>query len=685
MTFEFTQTEDGFRIHDTIENAWSDVAIGRPADPDVASTERFRAPLDVAVTVEAATIRLSPTANFIARHPDGTFVDQGVFDHPIDLPSDTYELEVAISPFKLYIAIEDTAVTISNDADGAQIVLDHETTVTFGLRSFYQRPAGTVTSSSDPTDLMQAVSTFGSALQTHSPERSFPTLRGHPPELAIRGRPSTPADLEPPETGVKIEVPPSYDAIFTVAPLAFYLGATVEPGPDPGVVAAGTTHAFDPDTLATDVAALLKHCLLLDCVVRTVGLYPTDLYELGRLAERTTIDRDALYELQLDERTARYLDIPLSATTDLMTWPAVADIDPIPLNAEALPYLSYRLAAIRAPAAGTRRTPDPDPDPGSVDDPPPDMRGFLPGDTTTHPDLVDPAPFDARQHLWVADGTPAGGAKPTLGSYLRSTDATASTDGLDVHVVCGPEDDPSDLRENYRTYSAVDRTVTVHPTPTTNELRSLLQDDVDFLHFRGATTSDGLECLDGALEVLTLPEMNADCFLLEDAASFQPALALIHTGGIAGAVTMGAGTEPSDPGAVLAELLDFGFSIAAATDVLERVSGDDEYVVLGDGDHQIRKASSLTALFEGRPDQATADTVSVECTAFTNLAEGVGAPFEIAGDLFDGLRLLGDHEVTFDRAGVKSLIEHGEEPLLVDGDLYWLDELSPQAAWDLLR
>ena len=49
MTFDFIPTEDGLRVHDQIENVWTDIDAGGRVEPEPAETDRFSVPLDDAV------------------------------------------------------------------------------------------------------------------------------------------------------------------------------------------------------------------------------------------------------------------------------------------------------------------------------------------------------------------------------------------------------------------------------------------------------------------------------------------------------------------------------------------------------------------------------------------------------------------------------------------------------------
>jgi hypothetical protein len=173
--------------------------------------------------------------------------------------------------------------------------------------------------------VLRAVSTFGSALKTTSPERSYPTLRGHPPLVELGDHLRVPDGLEPPDTGITIEVPATRQAACVAAPLAYYLGATVEPGDRPRIVADGTEHRLDRHDLETGVERSLKRAFLLDCVARTEGWYRTPL--AARDAVEPHLDRDLadLYDAPLAERLAAALALPFDAVADaLPAWPLAA-------------------------------------------------------------------------------------------------------------------------------------------------------------------------------------------------------------------------------------------------------------------------------------------------------------------------------------------------------------------------
>ena len=693
MTFDFTPTDDGFRIHDTIENAWTDVDVGGSVEPSPASTDVFRVPLDEAVTVETDALHLDANMSVIVRDQSGAIVDRSLPGERLEVESGSYELDTTFTLFRLYVSVEDTAILIEDTPDGITFAFDGPTTVTLGIRSHHEQPAGVVTTSQDPRDVMRAVSTFGSAMKTFSPERSFPSLRGHPPELAVRGQTSIPASLSPPETGITVEVPPEYSAVFTSAPLAYYLGATIEPGLEPRLVVDDVVHEFDPDVLSTSIFDVLHHCFLLDTVVRTVGIYPPELSAQRRLEERVSIDREHLYDLPIGERTAHYLDVPLDATRDLLTWPAVADIDPVPLNAEALPYVTYRMAAVRSPPAGRARhseccTPEDEqpaehtPAPSSSS-----LRSFTPGgsDGGNRVSFVEPEPFDADHHIWVGDGLPVTGSKPTLGSYLRSSDAAPRDGVINVHVVVTDPAADSHVDALASQYSDEGCTVTVHDNPTTSELKDVLLADVDFLHYRGTVTDAGIECLDGPLDVRILPRTGVSAFFLDGKCSFRQGLPLIRVGSIGGVVTTDdEGPAGDHPGLTLAALLNFGYPLGPAVDVLTELD-DARYTIVGDSYHQLCKSTTLPVLLKARPERSTPDTITPDSRVYPSQGYGLGSTYGYGGVVDEVEYLTGTHEITYTRDDFLDTADQIECPLLVDQELHWADDYTPDELWNLLQ
>jgi hypothetical protein len=197
-------TEDGLRIDDPVERRQCSLRTATPPSPPRVSPERFRFPVDAAVAVETSGFTYQGIVAVHVRDGDGDVVTEVETFADETLPSGRYTVEFS-APVKVYVWV-DAPLHITSGAFEMQFGFGDEAEVLVGARSYHERPAATVTTTSDPADVMDAVSALGSALKTTSPERSYPTLRGHPPAIEL-GETFDAASLSPPDTGVRIELP----------------------------------------------------------------------------------------------------------------------------------------------------------------------------------------------------------------------------------------------------------------------------------------------------------------------------------------------------------------------------------------------------------------------------------------------------------------------------------------------
>jgi hypothetical protein len=674
----------GLHVTDHGEGEQLDLHTDRPVDPTPVSTRNFEMPVDIAVAVETAELHL-PTHTTALFWRDGEVVHRVAAEADVErLDPARYEIDVSPPAAKLYVAVSDTGVAARLAEDHLYLEFDSAVRVELGIRSRHEKPAATVRTTDDPRSLMRAVSTFGSALKTHTPDRSWPTLRGHPPALERGGELDIPAVAEPPDTGVTLELPPEYGAIYTAAPLAFYLGATVEPGSTPRLLADGHVHEFDSDAFGAGVREFLQHAFTLDCVIRSAGLYPMRTPASDELDERVDLDYDALYELSLAERTAAYFDVPREATAGLLDWHRTVDLDPEPEYAVALPYLLSELSLIRSPApARTTRSLTPEPDA---------LRDFYHEtavarstvDTRSEPRrVIVPEPVDTPGHAWIADGFPVGAAKPTVGSYVRTLERTTSPDQLDVHVVYNDTRFRDEETSGYGGHALDETAVRVSENLSTSDLRAALTEDTDFLHFVGHVTDDGIVCHDGELDTRTVATTNVDAFFLNGCRSYEQGRALLTAGSLGGIVTVDDvyDAEASRAGRAFALLLDAGFPLYAALNALEATRIDrDRYTILGNDAFTLRRtvdgAAVLFSFDTGRIDADT-DPVPVTVRYYPYSENGLGALLTPIYSTADAM--LSDATTRTEllpRAKFERIVENESAPLVVDGGLRHTTDVS---------
>lgn len=685
---KFGRDGEDLLVRDDIEDVVFRVdtrgAATRSGDP-----ERFGFPVDSAITFETDHLAFrKPVAVYVRR--DGTLVDSCPPGQAATVSAGGCELEVSSAPMKLYLRLEGP-LDVSTDGGRTRLRFDGARTVRVGARSFHGRPAGTVTVPESPRGLMDAVSTFGSALATTSPERSFPTLRGHPPLVAFGEERDVPSFATPPSTGIVIEVSDDWSSVYTVATLAYYLGASVVPGDRPRVTAAGASHSLADGRLAVTAQSLLEHAFLLDCVVRTEGFYDVDLHERRAVERAVDVDPAALYDLPIDERLARYFEIPAEPLSGLLDWHLTTDVAAGPASAKLLPFVVNDLSAIRNPASV--------PETGDLhaeslgdfyrsDDGNEGREDGAAGriDVTPFEDetVVTPEPVDTVGHAWIGDGYPVGASKPTVGAYRRRIDQPASESHvIDVQVVCNEAEMREETEQLYGFRDYLEFEIDIAYDLSREQLRELLADDHDFFHFVGHVDAEGMKCADGYLDLHTLEETGVNAFLLNACTSYAQGMQLVHAGSIGGLVTTTdvGNIMATNAGRTMARLLDYGFDLHGVLDVVKKVHVvGGAYSVVGDAGVTLCQASSGAPTFVelNTRDKPSDEQFEITHRVIANRSYGIGSLFVDHFDDEETHYVIGGNAptLTLDRDALRTTMEEKRTPLIVDHELRWSDELD---------
>ncbi|MDS0243177.1 MULTISPECIES: hypothetical protein [unclassified Haloferax] len=577
---------------------------------------------------------------------------------------------------KLYMGVEGS-VRLRRDEQELHISVS-SSRVTLGVRSFHENPAGIVYIGDDPEDLMSGVSLLGSALKTLSPERSFPTLRGHPPLIQFGDSFSAPPEIKRPDVDIQIVVPPTRTNIFSVASLAYYLGAEVVPGSSPRIIAGGVEYPISEGQFEQEVNRLLRQLVFLDCITRTEGYYQIDLYERQELEKHLTLPWCDLYDRPLEERTQTYLDVEYETVKPYIpTWGLTADLSPQLTNAQALPFLANDLALIRVSESECEWIP---PTPDNVSDL---LRGSCDRTTRTtdSENIFTPTEAETLEHVYLGNGYPLDSSKATIESYYRRLDrSTPSTTDIQVHVVCN-DDEMSDeevVESFYGVRDMFDFDVELHYGLTTCQMRELLSEPSDFVHFVGHITENGIQCPDGYLDTHSLAEVNTKAFLLNACRSYEQGMELVRKGSLGGIVTLAevSNTPAVRVGRALARLLNHGFPLRAALAVAKKKSLTGyQYIVVGDGSLQLVQTETGSAMTV-EVERLEGDVCDVSFRTFPTPGYGVGAIMSPNIDT-DGLRFLHPGSTkTFEIAiaELHQLLSQENLPVEMDGHVYWSDE-----------
>ncbi|GGL61231.1 hypothetical protein GCM10009039_19270 [Halocalculus aciditolerans] len=646
----------------------------------------FVFPVDTAVTASTTSISFDDGVPVIVRDADGETVTEARPTTTRSFDAGTYSVEFCAA-LKLYVRV-DAGFDLAVEPGQTRLDFADETTVRIGARSRHEHPAGTITTTTDPADVMRAVSLLGSALKTTTPERSYPTLRGHPPLVELGDEFDAPDHLERPDTGVRVEVPADYESVFVVAPLAYYLGADVVPGDDPRLVAGDFTHSLDHrDGLAAGVEEALKQVFILDCATRTEGVYDVDLHERDELDAAVDLDFPALYDADAEARLAAYFAVPFETVAPhVPEWKQTTHVAPTPDSVELLPHVVNDLALVRPPQ--TRALGDADAKTDAVRDFMRSTGASTPGSATAVPRTVRPEHTPSIEQSWIGEGAPLGASKPTRDAFENALGRTPSDGDVDVAVVCNDDAMNAEgdvVNDAYELRGDVAMNVTVYERLHTDALRDLLASDVDFLHFIGHIDGEGFKCPDGLLDARTLDDdaVGVDAFLLNACRSYEQGMALLERGSIAGVVTVRdvVNRGATAIGQTLARLLNHGFPITAALDVAgEESFMSNRYVVVGDGGFSLAPTRGRTpAVYE--VDEHADDTYTVGIDAYPTSDAGMGS---MTVPYFDGndqyfLNSGRVSEFTLDHGDLIEFLTLQDVPLRVDGDLTWSTEFALDA------
>ncbi|SFB95061.1 hypothetical protein SAMN05444422_103205 [Halobiforma haloterrestris] len=553
---------------------------------------------------------------------------------PLRLPPGEYVVDVD-TEIKTYLRFSGRA-TIEKTPDFESVVVSfpRSTRVVLGFRSRHERPAGTITVPDDPTQVADAVSHLAASHKTTGPERSYPTLRGHPPLLEAGDELAVPDCIaaDTPETGIELVVPPIYEVLYVTAPLAYYLQATVRTDPALGGTGDGVggtrrgqrraegprlrllDHGIERElspmpALERDVERLLRKTFFLDCLVRNAGPYGTTLAESSVL-QALELDADALYEADPQRRLAAYLEVPFTAIEHrLPEWHLSTYVAPEFGRLETLPFLLDRMSLIYRPRTSTLegqeliersledfyRGPKPQ---GPAQSTEPTTADRASTGEVASVDVVKPELRHGRVHGWLAEGVPIDVFKSAPGAYQNRLDyLERASDGTSIRIVLNDPEMAGEgdaVAEIYRRRSdelSID--VAVEESLTTAELARTFETNHDFVHYIGHCETDGFRCPDGTLAVSSLERCNTETFFLNACGSYYEGRALIEKGSVAGAVTFSRvlNDHAVRVGSTFAKLLVHGFSIERAMRLARRrIMMGKDYAVVGDGTHSLTQA-----------------------------------------------------------------------------------------------
>jgi hypothetical protein len=683
-------SRDGVQLVDPIQDTQFTLLTAGPVAPRHCDTERFYFPADVAATLRTDQVDTPGNVPTWIRDESGDTVAEVGTDESTTLSPAQYHVDPSTTGIRIQFVV-DGALNVENVDGRTRYAVADADTVHLGVRSLHERPAATVTTTDAPTDVMAAVSTLGSALKTTTCERSFPTLRGHPPLFERGDSLHVPSEVKPPDNGIAIEIPRSFEYIYPVVSLAYYLGATVRPGTRPRLV----TDDWEYDLARGDgfeatVRRVLEQVFLLDCVTRTEGYYDVDLHERRRVEAETDLNFAALYDRPLADQLPVYLDITYDALAEAMpAWKLTADVEPAAAHLSTIPFLANELAVVRTP------------EPANTTDFSPDCLAQTVGEMvrsgttgrvcgggtragTRSSGMADRDPLimlddaDSIEQTYIGDGIPLGASKMTGEAYYRRLDYEPSTEPqISIGVVCNDEEmaEENVVSDIYGTREWIEFDISFEQHLSTAELRDVLRSDLDLLHYIGHVDSAGIRCSDGHLDARELTEVNVSAFILNACDSYKQGRALVDHGAMAGMATL---TEvnidlATSVGRTVAHLLNQGFAFAATMVLVEEYEPiGHHYLVVGDASTSVVHSQSGTP-FTVEVDEQSEDEYRMTLFGYPRLDYQLGTlftpyvPNEQRHFLNSGS--LGSYRLS--ETELSEFLSDGRTPVICDSELSW--------------
>lgn len=677
---EWEPTDDGIRVADAVENELSIDVSDWTAVP---VSDGLARPTDAEFAIETDRLTTQHSAFRVLEQSSGDPLEQSQFQRGTQLDAGSY-LVVGNSPIQTYIQFEgrvriETA-PVEQDTR-LRVSFPNRRRVHFGFRSTTGLPVETVTVPETTAGVAKAISVMSAAHRTISPDRTFWTMRRHPPTIEFGDEYDIPAEIEAaiPETGIELHLSDSLRSLFIGAPLAYYLGAAVviddESAPRLVAPSAGIDYDLGPD-LVESVPSLLSRVFWLDCLARNGGPHAEpDLAEHALLTE-IGIEHEDAYAAHPAERLEMYLAAPYSQIVDeLPEWPLAMHVDPTIDHVSTLPFLLNHLSYIYPPE--TTALEGSELMQRSLDD----FYRSQPGPIASV-EMMKPKLRKGRIHGWLADGTPIDVFKTIPAAYENhlSYQESPTDDEMSVVVVLNDRDMTGEherVAQIYHERAEHSRmNVRLEYELTCQELADLLEEPHEFLHYIGHCEVDGLRCADGNLSMSELEETNVQTFFLNACGSYYEGLDLVRKGAIAGAVTFRKvlDEQAAKVGTAFAHLLISGFPIETALRLARRrIMMGKDYAVVGNGMQHISKENEpntfvvyVETLDSGLLDISWAPNVTWELGGYYTVALGTDVSPRLAGNCTEST-LTPDEFADF--------IVGEDVPIILDGEFYWSHEV----------
>ncbi|MEE8168579.1 MAG: hypothetical protein V3T58_06875 [Candidatus Hydrothermarchaeales archaeon] len=555
----------------------------------------FRFPVDETFSGRCKKVEYDTHLTYIRRKEDYELLVHVRNGVKRSLPKDKYIIEID-AHFKIYLYVYSTIRVECDKEANVSLSFDPKAQLIFGVRSYRRRPEATIRTTKDIEGIARAISLLSSSIKVASPERSYPTLRGHPPLIEFSGEPST--DIEKLESGVEIFLPMKLAYLYVASPLAYYLLADIRFGEPRITCNNGFQYPLSKlPRFEDEVNQTLQKVFFLDCLVRNAGLYKPDLYELKAL-KGLDLDIKELYSMSIQEQLPIYMGIPIDKLKPFMpTWHLASYVNPDMDNAKALPFLLNNLSTIYL--ARSRKISPRDVSKLSFNEL---FRGNVIREIEEKT-IAKPVLKEAQSHLWLAPEKPIDVAKMNPDAVYNQLNFEHDKGRIRVALVLNDEEmlrEKDTVQNIYAQRKDIPLDVEIFDFLQKDELAGIFEEGYDLVHYIGHCDERGLQCADGFLKIKEIQKNNTPAFFLNACKSYEEGMDLVSSGSVGGVVTLYyvPNEQALKIGYTFSILLTLGFPIEKAISLskMGSLSGRD-YLVLGDGNYCLMQNPRLNTVF----------------------------------------------------------------------------------------
>jgi hypothetical protein len=586
MAFDIKYKRGTLELFDKIERKV--FRIQTPKWSFTKQTYAFRYPVDEIFSGRCRRLSHGIYLTFIRREADYEAVEEIVPGQEFHLKRDRYIIEIN-AHIKVY-AFVDSPIKVKSNSRKIELDFNGEREIIFGVRSFHRRPSATITATKALQDLAEAISLLSSSMKTTTSERSYPTLRGHPPLIQIGDNLSIPEGIEKPDSGVVVSLPEKLTYLYVASPLIYYLMADVEFGRPAIYCDSGFEYTFSTrfPKFENQVAEALQRVFFMDCLVRCAGSYLRELKELEAI-QGLGLDIRDLFSKKVSEQLPVYFDIPWERIERYMPeWHLSYYVKPALHRITAIPFILNELALIRLPRSTkvsmkevAKST----------------LKDFFRGDPfqiMEEKRITKPLLGRSQNHVWLSSETPIGIAKAEEDAFFNQLKyLDREKDEIEIALVLN---DKKMLKEKklvqkvYRQRKDIPLKIEIFEFLDRDGLVDVFARGYDLVHYIGHCDERGLVCSNGGLKTKDLEKNNTPLFFLNACNSYDEGVGLLRTGSVGGVVTVQrvVNEEALKIGYAFSRLLSNGFPLGKAMELarMKSLYGQD-YLILGNSGYSL--------------------------------------------------------------------------------------------------